>query len=601
MKDTVCRPPGLPIQQTFSLPIYIFPTTEILSDTTICAGDTASLLAVGGTKFRWSVLPGGDPITSLSCDSCASVKAWPSKTTRYVVTSNLQSVCGKNSDTVTVSVPEAPTFTRIPDQTTCLNSSVRLDLQLVPRPGTYYNVKWTPAAGLSSDTSWTPLASPQAPLTQYVVTIAPGGLTRCAVKDTVVVYTLQGFDMENVDTAVCLGKSVRVRGTGDNRYTYSWTPLSAAISSPNIIGTVITPMSVGAVSYAIKASYPGCPDSMKSFVVDAQPTPVFDLGSPRSFCAGDTARLNADVVPAYSNYIYSWTPTGILSGNSIPNPIFFAQNTTTLKLVVSTPAGCKAEDSVTYTVTPADFVRVSGDTTLCPGDSARLSVTGVDSATFVWRPALYLSDTLAAVTYARPVTSATYTVYAKDSIGCVDSASVFVDIRPAAVIQLPDTVYLYPGDSVQFNPQASGSNVLKYVWSPATGLSSPVVANPMAQPLYSTLYIASGVTEFGCAASDSVFVQVMSESLIKMPNAFAPSNNGASHFKAAREGIVALKSFRIYNRWGKLMFQTSNIDEGWDGKLNGDYQPMGVYVYMIEGVLPSGRTYYQQGDFTLIR
>ncbi len=606
VRDTVCRPPGLPNQQTFSMPIYIFPTTEILSDTTICSGDSATLLAVGGTKFKWSVLPGGDSLGTLNCDSCASVIAKPSKTTRYVVVSNLRSVCGKNSDTVTVTVPEAPTFNRLPDQTTCVNSSVTLDIGLVPRTGTYYGVKWTledgsPATGLSSDTSWAPVASPRAPQTNYVVTVSPGGLARCAMKDTIIVYTLQGFDMVNPDTAVCLGSMVQVRGLGDPRYTYSWTPLSGAISSSNIIATAIKPATVGAVSYTIKAVYPGCPDSIKSFVIDAQPVPVFNLGAPRSFCAGDTARLNADVVPVYSKYIYKWTPSGVLSSSSIANPIFYAQQTAMLKLEVSTPAGCKDEDSVLYTVTPANFVRVSGDTVLCPGDSARLSVSGVSNATFVWRPALYLSDTAAAVTYAQPVTSAVYTVYAKDSIGCVDSGSVFVDVRPGAVINLPDTVYLYPGDSVQFNPQANGSNVLNYVWAPATGLDNPYVSNPIARPAFSTLYVAKGVTEFGCRTSDSVFVQVMSESLIQMPNAFAPSNNGASYYKAAREGIVALKSFRIFNRWGKLMFQTSNIDEGWDGKLNGDYQPMGVYIYMIEGVLPSGRTYYQQGDFTLIR
>lgn len=611
VEDTVCRPPGIPNKQTFSLPIYIYPTTEILSDTAICAGDVATLQAVGGSRFRWSVLPGGDSLGTLDCDTCARVIAKPSKTTRYVVTSNLVSVCGKNSDTVTVTVPEAPVFTRLPDQTTCLNSSVTLDLQLQPKVGTYYAVDWTqltgggtatgPAVGLSSDTSWAPIASPQAPQTDYVVTISPAGLARCAVKDTITVFTLQGFDMTNNDTAICLGNSVRVQGTGDPRYTYSWTPLSSVIASPNVIATVITPNAIGAVSYVVKASYPGCPDSAKSFVIDAQPVPVFDIGADRSFCAGDTARFNVDVAPSYANYSYNWTPGGILSNSSVPNPIFYAQQTTMLKLVVSTPAGCKDSDSVTYTVTPANFVKVFGDTILCPGDSAKLRVTGVDSATFVWRPALYLTDSTAAVTYAQPTTSAIYTVYAKDSIGCVDSGSVFVDVKPAAVIHLPDTVYLYPGDTVQFNPQANGSNVLNYVWAPATGLDNPYIANPTAAPLFSTLYVATGQTEYGCRSNDSVFVQVMTESLIQMPNAFAPSNNGASYYKAAREGIVSLKSFRIYNRWGKLVFQTSDIDEGWDGKLNGDYQPMGVYIYMIEGVLPSGRTYYQQGDFTLIR
>ncbi len=601
VRDTVCRPPGLPNQQTFTLPIYIYATTTILKDTIICSGDTVDLSVVGGTKFRWSVLPGGDALTTLSCDSCQTVRAWPKKTTNYVVTSNLQSVCGKNRDTVTITVPEAPTFNLGPDRTTCLNSSVVLDLNLVPKPGTYYAVQWTPATGLSSDTSWAPVASPTALQTRYIVTIFPGGLARCSVKDTIKVSTLQGFSMTNADTAICIGNTVRVRGFGDPRYTYQWTPVSSALSTPGGLNTNITPTTVDVVSYTITASYPGCPDSVRSFVIDAQPTPTFELGLDRAFCAGDTARFNPDIQPPYANYTYVWTPGALLSNSNIPNPIFYARQSASLKLTVNTSAGCKAEDSVLYTVTPANFLQVAGDTILCPGDSASLRVTGVSNATFVWRPATYLSDTSAQFPRASPITNTTYTVYAKDTVGCVDSGSIYVEVKPQAVLMLPDTVDLYPGDSAQFNPQASGSNILSFYWYPATGLNDPNIANPVARPAFSTLYIASGVTEYGCKMSDSVFVNVISESLIQMPNAFAPSNDPNSNFKPAHEGTVVLKSFRIYNRWGKLMYQSTNLNEGWDGKVDGESQPMGVYVFIIEGTLPSTRAYYQQGDFTLIR
>ncbi|RYD52104.1 MAG: gliding motility-associated C-terminal domain-containing protein [Sphingobacteriales bacterium] len=602
-RDTVCRPPGTPIFQSFSLPIYVYTTTNILKDTSICQGDTVSLQVFGGSKFLWSAIPGGDPrgVASLSCDTCKIVRAWPSKTTSYVVVSNLQSVCGKNRDTVTITVPEAPQFNLGPDRTTCVNSSVILDLNLVPKVGTNYTIRWTPATGLSSDTSRAPVASPKALQTQYVVTVTPGGLNRCAVKDTIIVYTLQGFNIDKRDTAICLGNTVSVPGTGDTRYTYTWTPVSSAISNPNDVTTSITPTTVGPVSYTIKASYPGCPDSLKSFVIDAQPTPVFDLGPDRSLCFGDTANIDANVQPLYSGYTYVWTPGGFLSNSSIPNPVFSAQETTRLKLVVRTSAGCRAEDSVLFTVTPADFITVGGDTTLCPGDSARLRFSGNGVASFSWTPAIHISDPTIANPVVRPITNIRYNVFARDTIGCIDSGSVFIQVKPQAVLLLPDTVYLYPGDSLQFNPQANGSNVLYYNWYPATGLDNPNIANPVARPAYTTEYIAYGTTEFGCKTSDTTYVKVMTESLVQMPNAFAPSNDAASYYKPARLGSMTLKSFRIFNRWGAQVFQTANIEEGWDGKLNGEFQPMGVYVFIIEGLLPSGKTYYQQGSFTLIR
>jgi gliding motility-associated-like protein len=62
-----------------------------------------------------------------------------------------------------------------------------------------------------------------------------------------------------------------------------------------------------------------------------------------------------------------------------------------------------------------------------------------------------------------------------------------------------------------------------------------------------------------------------------------------------------LKSFRVYNRWGQKVFETQQIDEGWDGVYNDHPQPVGVYVYIVEAVTRSGRYFYKQGNVTLIR
>jgi gliding motility-associated-like protein len=66
-------------------------------------------------------------------------------------------------------------------------------------------------------------------------------------------------------------------------------------------------------------------------------------------------------------------------------------------------------------------------------------------------------------------------------------------------------------------------------------------------------------------------------------------------------GIVSLKNFRIFNRWGELVFETTKLEDAWDGTKNGIPQPMGVYIYMVEANTYLGKRFYKQGNITLIR
>jgi len=62
-----------------------------------------------------------------------------------------------------------------------------------------------------------------------------------------------------------------------------------------------------------------------------------------------------------------------------------------------------------------------------------------------------------------------------------------------------------------------------------------------------------------------------------------------------------LENFSIFNRWGQVVFETTNIDDGWNGQYNGAPQPMGVYIYTVKAVTNTGRKFVKQGNITLIR
>lgn len=594
VKDSSCKPPGILMSQTFVIPIFISPITTIFKDTTICPGDSVQLVAIGGSTFTWRSIS-GSPISSLSCSNCKNPVARPAVTTRYEVTSNNLSYCNKNKDTVEIVVVTPAPINAGPDTTTCINNSLQLNINLTQVPGTNYHVQWTPATYLNNDTIPNPVTTPTNDVTYYIK-VTPNGLGKCASFDTLSVRVLQGYKLFTPDTAICSGQSLNVNLLGDNRYNYKWTPANG-VSDVNIMAPTIIPDT--SHLYTVTASYPGCRDSVSKFFLDLQPVPTVFAGPDQTLCTGDTLTLGwTSVTPAsYPNYSYSWDPGGELDNGTVPHPLFTASTSTTMTLTVSTPAGCKGTDDIHIEVKAPKFINVSADTLLCPGDTAQLHVTG-DAVSVAWHPYYYISDTSSYDPFVYPVTSTNYTVIGKDKDNCADTASVLVTVKPAAVIDLPDTTTIYPGESYHINP---GGNCLYFSWFPPLGLDATNISNPVATPPVNTRYFVTATTEFGCSVQDSIDIFVSPDSYIDVPNAFSPGNGPNNTIMPVHRGNVTLKSFTIFNRWGAKMFESSDINSGWDGRWNGQPQPMGVYVYIVEAVTPTGRRFYKQGNITLLR
>ncbi len=599
VKDSNCSPAtGIILSQTFSIPIYVWPVTNIFNDTTICPGDSVHLVAVGGSSFTWTVLPGGSPLSTLSCTNCKTPTATPMVTTKYVVTSNNLSICNKNKDTVTITVPTPPVINAGPDTTTCINNSLQLNINLTQVPGTTYDVVWSPSTYLNNSTIGNPVTSPTNDITYYI-TVTPNGLSRCAAKDTLTVKVLQGIKLFNGDTAICLGNTININTFGDIRYNYSWTP-TIGVSSTTIQNPTITPDTTH--TYILTAKFPGCRDSIQKFKVEVEPVPVVYIGADQTLCYGDTLHLdNVSITPAlFPNYNYSWSPAGFFTPTStVLHPVYSALNSGVITLTVTTKyANCTGSDDMNVQVVPTNFISVTpSDTSICPGDSVHLTITGTQVSQ-VWYPNIYINDTSSTNPYVHPYTNMSYTVYARDNQYCLDTQKVTITINPKAVLRLPDTATIFPGESFQMDP---GGNCLYFTWFPPVGLSNNKIANPIANPNVNTRYFVTGRTEAGCAISDSIDLFVSLESVLDMPNAFSPGSDPNALFKASIRGIAQLKSFKIFNRWGVKVFETSNIQEGWNGQYGGQPQPLGVYVYVVEAVTNTGRVFYKQGNVTLIR
>jgi gliding motility-associated-like protein len=218
-------------------------------------------------------------------------------------------------------------------------------------------------------------------------------------------------------------------------------------------------------------------------------------------------------------------------------------------------------------------------------------------ATYQWNPSNGLSNTSIANPIANPPQTTEYTVLITDANNCLDTEKVTVAVYPSAIINLPDSVNVYPGENYQIQP---GTNCLYFSWFPTSGLDNPLISDPHMSPEVRTRYFVTATTEHGCTITDSVDILVK-ETLLDMPNAFMPGSSSNPVFKPSKRGIAKLNSFTIYNRWGNKVYSSTNIDAGWDGTYNDVPQPLGVYMYVIDAVSDSGRLLKMQGNVTLIR
>lgn len=600
-KDSSCKPPGILPASALTIPINIWPPTKAFKDTSICPGSSVTITAHGGGNFLWNALSGG--VSSLSCTLCNSPVVKPASTTQYTVESLLNPYCNSTKDTITVTVLPTAIFSPLKDTTTCPNTPVTLDLHANPPAGVSYTYNWSPSASLSNPAISNPTAKPNT-TTTYYITIG-NSINSCLAYDTVKVIERNGFHIITPDTAICVEGIVNVKSIGDPGYTYAWSSPNAPANSVkpvNSLNTVISGNIVGKFLFVLKGSYPGCLDSLDSIQVDVQPYPHVSTDPNVSICLGASIQINGYVSPSNYPFIYIWKPATSLNSGSIINPTFYAkkEGIDTLTFIATTTAGCKDSAKIAINVYTKELLSLSNhDTAICGGDTIQLhllSNNGVKS--FAWFPNYFISDPRAYEPLVFPVATQTYTAKAADAYSCADSISITITVKPAAVINMPDTVHIYPGDSYFIQPH---TNCLFFSWMPITGLNFHNISDPVATPDTTTKYYVNANTEFGCKVQDSIVILMDEDSYIDMPNAFTPTLYVNNIFKPVHLGKIKLDDFSIYNRWGMKVFQSANIEDGWDGKYQGEIQPMDVYVYMINATTFSGKKIFKHGNVTLIR
>lgn len=486
---------------------------------------------------------------------------------------------------------------RLEDTVVCHGQAVVLKVEVLnPGPGTTY--AWEPPAAVIADGDKQSVKVNTAISKDFKVTVTHKDgacFSSSTAQAHIEVFDPLAFKILTPDTTICAGQSLLLQAAGDTSFQYQWTP-QQDIADPFKPSTQATPGSTR--TYRLTVTNGICVPEQMSVRVQVEPVPQVNVGADTVLCSYDTLQLFAAVQPAsFSPYTYQWTPPDHLDSRASAHPVFKGGKSSNLVVTVRTPAGCSGRDTIQLTVYPGDFLEVTpGDTGYCQPGGIQLNAAG--AMAYHWTPAYGLDNPTIGQPYAAPATPTLYTVTGKSNYGCIDSAQMFVDVYPNAVIRMPDTVFLWPGEQYVMIPE---SNAHYFSWFPPSGLSADHIANPIAAPEVRTRYFLTAITEQGCSVQDSIDVWVYEETVLDMPNAFHPGSGPNGILKLNKRGIAQLNYFRIYNRWGQVVYESKDIDQGWDGSYHEQVQPLGVYLYDIEVVTYKGKVWRKQGDVTLLR
>ncbi|MBK8787007.1 MAG: gliding motility-associated C-terminal domain-containing protein [Chitinophagaceae bacterium] len=163
----------------------------------------------------------------------------------------------------------------------------------------------------------------------------------------------------------------------------------------------------------------------------------------------------------------------------------------------------------------------------------------------------------------------------------------------------PDTIVVY-GQPYQLQGTGSGSGT--FSWTPVAGLSNATISNPVARLSKDERFFLTTTSAGGCVAIDDVFIKVVTDFDVYVPLAFTPNgNNNNDVLIPYPVGIKQLNYFKIFNRYGQLIYSTKQLGNGWDGKINGKLQPVGTYVWILQAVNVLGQIINKNGTTILLQ
>lgn len=495
------------------------------------------------------------------CDGSFRILETPYNTAfTYVWKKNGVVVSGATSNQLKVKYADAGTYTVIRTSTTCVGTGTSLDTQVNPQLGE--NVK---------------LSIPDS--------------TICSANVPVVLTITQNSS-----------------GAALNGFRKEW--FKDGVLMTGIFGQS-TPISLSG-KYTVQVTQRAAPqctyEAAKEIIITPTPDPkILNVTGKISICDGDIAQLKADPIETDVNYFWVKSSVDIKTGTDLEVK---TSGTYSLRAESTKNADCfaTATPPVTITVNPNPIPTFTPVPAMCNTKASKVDLRNYVTPTYVSPNGVFTGLGIINGYEFDPTVSGygsfpikyTYT----SSVGCTGTVSqtIVVDLTPA--VKLGNDITIFRGDTVKLRAIGSTGSKYFYEWTPATGLNSPNILQPLANPTDSTTYTVkvSSVTS-SCSATAKITVMVRER--LKIPTAFTPNSDAINNNWEILGNNQELNDYphievKIYNRWGSEIFTAlgaSNANS-FDGKIDGQRLPDGPYFYVIK---PSPDVPALTGYVTIVR
>jgi len=451
---------------------------------------------------------------------------------------------------------------------------------------------WIPATNLSDPHICNPIAHPST-TTTYTLLVSNGVCVDTLVQ-TVDVFMIDAFP--SIDTNTCDGHITLTANSSGGANFFHWSSnhdftdwLNSPSSNPSMSTTINNP---GYFYVEVSNGYCSVVDSVfVDFVVvldslEYAPVSCYDS------CDGWAA---VSVHSGHQPYTFLWN-----TGSANDTIVGLCAGTYTV--TVTDASLCISVSSV---VIPEPLpLTASAQVSHLPCDEACVGSILV-SASGGTPPYAYTWSNGQATNPLTALCAGTFELTVTDSRLCPfqSSFAVIVDSIFANVSVFSDKDTLYQGQSTGLH--ATSVPNCTYSWSPATGLDDPFSPNPTASPNVTTTYYLTIADNNGCVYTDSLRIVVLdvfcADPYIYVPNAFTPNGDGKNDVLFVRSKMISEFNLLVYDRWGEKVFETQDINKGWDGKFKGKPCDPGVFVYYLDATCHNKLQYVKKANVTLIR
>ena len=374
-----------------------------------------------------------------------------------------------------------------------------------------------------------------------------------------------------------------ITNNGAAPFTYDWSPA---------IGTSNTLTNLPAGSYScVVTDANSCTASLSVTLSDPLPLQLTSTTTPTP-CGLQEGSMSVQVSGGTAPYVYAWTPAASNLGSlsNLGSGIY--------TLVLSDANGCQATivDTVQIsngpqlneTITPSSCMSNTGSVTVA-------IVGGTPAYTISWSPNLGSTPTLNGLG-----PNDTLTIFVTDANDCGASETyVIPGLADFELLSWASNTSILEGESVVLN--ASGA--VNYSWTPTQDLSCASCPSTTATPDITTQYIVSGTLDNGCSDQDTLLITVTQLcGTVFVPTIFYPAAQGAEDQQICIYGnCVASCLLVIYNRWGEVVFETTDQQQCWDGTFRGVALPSDVFAYKLQVALQDGTSVVKSGNINLLR